>query len=140
VVGDPAVVAEQIARRGAGRRPPRAQRHLLGSALGRTLRDLPERYGPYTTCYNRFNRWRKAGGSGTGSTTPSRRPTDGNIQMIDTSVVRMHQHAANVKKGVKFNLALKIAKFALYPSRLMAALLVTASVIASTAAIHGWDW
>jgi transposase len=22
---------------------------------------LPERYGPYTTCYNRFNRWRKAG-------------------------------------------------------------------------------
>jgi transposase len=112
----------------------------LGSALGRTLRDLPERYGPYTTCYNRFNRWRKAGGSGTGSTTPSRRPTEGNIQMIDTSVVRMHQHAANVKKGVKFNLALKIAKFALYPALLMAALLVTASVIASTAAIHGWDW
>jgi transposase len=24
-------------------------------------RDLPERYGPYTTCYNRFNGWRKAG-------------------------------------------------------------------------------
>jgi transposase len=23
--------------------------------------DLPERYGPYTTIYNRFNRWRKAG-------------------------------------------------------------------------------
>lgn len=23
--------------------------------------DLPERYGPYTTVYNRFNRWRKAG-------------------------------------------------------------------------------
>jgi transposase len=23
--------------------------------------DLPERYGPYTTAYNRFNRWRKAG-------------------------------------------------------------------------------
>jgi transposase len=64
---------------------------------------------------------------------------DGNIQMIDTSVVRMHQHAANVKKGVKFNLALKIAKFALYPALLMAALLVTASVIASTAAIHRWD-
>jgi len=68
-------VIQPIARRGAGRRPARAQRHLLGSALGRTLRDLPERYGPYTTCYNRFNRWRKAGGSETGSTTPSRRPT-----------------------------------------------------------------
>ena len=24
---------------------------------------LPERYGPYTTCYNRFVRWRRAGTS-----------------------------------------------------------------------------
>jgi transposase len=23
--------------------------------------NLPERYGSYTTAYNRFNRWRKAG-------------------------------------------------------------------------------
>src|SRR6201994_1446916 len=23
--------------------------------------DIPERYGPYATCVNRFNRWRKAG-------------------------------------------------------------------------------
>ena len=23
--------------------------------------DIPERYGPYTTCVNRFNRWRRAG-------------------------------------------------------------------------------
>ena len=23
--------------------------------------DVPERYGPHTTCYNRFVRWRKAG-------------------------------------------------------------------------------
>ena len=23
--------------------------------------DIPARYGPYTTCVNRFNRWRKAG-------------------------------------------------------------------------------
>ncbi len=28
---------------------------------GAPWRDLPERYGPRTTCYNRFNRWRKAG-------------------------------------------------------------------------------
>lgn len=28
---------------------------------GSPSRDLPERYGPYTTCYNRFVRWRKAG-------------------------------------------------------------------------------
>lgn len=28
---------------------------------GSPWRDLPERYGPYTTIYNRFNRWDKAG-------------------------------------------------------------------------------
>jgi transposase len=28
---------------------------------GSPWRDLPERYGPHTTCYNRFNRWAKAG-------------------------------------------------------------------------------
>jgi transposase len=28
---------------------------------GAPRRDLPESYGPYTTCYNRFVRWRKAG-------------------------------------------------------------------------------
>jgi transposase len=28
---------------------------------GTPWRDLPERYGPYTTVYNRFNRWAKAG-------------------------------------------------------------------------------
>src|SRR3546814_6635567 len=27
---------------------------------GAPWRDLPERYGPRTTCYNRFARWRKA--------------------------------------------------------------------------------
>src|SRR5450432_3600439 len=28
---------------------------------GSPWRDLPERFGPYTTVYNRFNRWAKAG-------------------------------------------------------------------------------
>ena len=28
---------------------------------GAPWRDLPERYGPRTTCYNRFVRWRKSG-------------------------------------------------------------------------------
>jgi transposase len=31
---------------------------------GAPWRDLPERYGPRTTCYNRFVRWRKAGAWG----------------------------------------------------------------------------
>ena len=67
---------------------------------GAPWRDLPERYGPYTTAYNRFNRWRKA-------TIWDRlmdavvKAHDGKVQMIDSSIVRVHQHASGVKKRVE---------------------------------------
>ena len=38
---------------------------------GTPWRDLPDRYGPYTTVYNRFNRWAKAA-SGFGYSRPWR--------------------------------------------------------------------
>ncbi|MGE0769972.1 MAG: IS5 family transposase [Hyphomicrobiaceae bacterium] len=60
--------------------------------------DIPERYGPYTTCYNRFVRWRKAGIWDKLLVAVSE-AYDGKIQMIDSSVVRVHQHAANGKKS-----------------------------------------
>ena len=63
-------------------------------------RDLPERYGPYTTCYNRFNRWRKKG-IWDRLMDAIVEAYDGNIQMIDSSSVRVHQHAAGSKKGVR---------------------------------------
>ena len=60
---------------------------------GAPWRDLPETYGPCTTCYNRFVRWRRAGvwdqimdALAAGH--------DAAVQMIDTSVVRVHQHGA----------------------------------------------
>ena len=59
--------------------------------------DVPERYGPYTTCYNRFVRWRKAG-SGDKLLDAVSKDYDGKIQMIDSTVVRVHQHAANGEK------------------------------------------
>ena len=68
---------------------------------GAPWRDLPERYGPYTTSYNRFNRWRKAGVWDRIMDAVSE-AYDGDIQMIDSSVVRVHQHAANVKKTPSF--------------------------------------
>lgn len=61
-------------------------------------RDLPERYGPYTTCYNRFNRWRKKG-VWDRLMDAVVEAYDGNVQMIDSSSVRVHQHAAGAKKG-----------------------------------------
>src|SRR5712675_2377942 len=60
---------------------------------GAPWRDLPETYGPRTTCYNRFVRWRRAGvwdqimdALAAGH--------DAAVQMIDTSIVRVHQHGA----------------------------------------------
>lgn len=65
---------------------------------GAPWRDLPERYGPRTTCYNRFNRWRQAGvwDRLMDAITAAH---DGAIQMIDSTSVRAHQQAATAKKG-----------------------------------------
>ena len=59
--------------------------------------DIPARYGPYTTCVNRFNRWRKAGVWDRLLKAVSE-AYDGDIQMIDSSSIRVHQHAANGQK------------------------------------------
>ena len=65
---------------------------------GAPWRDRPEAYGPYTTCYNRFVRWRRAG--------VWRRIIDAlaaahyaAVQMIDTSIVRVHQHGACITRN-----------------------------------------
>jgi len=60
---------------------------------GAPWRDLPERYGPYTTCYNRFVRWRCAGVWDRILTAISHRD-DAEVQMIDSTIVRAHQHAS----------------------------------------------
>ncbi len=67
---------------------------------GSPWRDLPERYGPYTTVYNRYNRWAKAGVWLTiFETLAARSPQS--MQMIDSSIIRAHQHAAGGKKGAR---------------------------------------
>jgi transposase len=60
---------------------------------GAPWRDLPKSFGPYTTCYNRFVRWRRAGvwGQIMNEVSVSH---DKSVQMIDTSIVRVHQHGA----------------------------------------------
>lgn len=68
---------------------------------GSPWRDLPERYGPYTSVYNRFNRWRKAG-IWDKLMDAIVKAHDGKVQMIDSSIVRVHQHASGVKKRVEF--------------------------------------
>ena len=79
-----------------------AARDVLNGVLwilrtGAPWADIPERYGPHTTCVNRFNRWRKAGVWDRLLDAVSK-AYDGDIQMIDSSSIRVHQHAANAKK------------------------------------------
>jgi transposase len=67
---------------------------------GSPWRDLPERYGPYTTVYNRFNRWAKKGvWLGLFEALAAQSPQS--LHLIDSSIVRAHQHAAGGKKGVR---------------------------------------
>ena len=65
---------------------------------GSSWRDVPERYDPRTTLYNRFSRWRNVGVWDRLLDAVSKR-CDGDIVMIDSSCVRVHQHGANGKKG-----------------------------------------
>jgi len=60
--------------------------------------EIPERYGASTTCYNRFVRWRKAGVWDRLLAAVST-AFEGEIVMIDSTCVRVHQHGATGKKG-----------------------------------------
>jgi transposase len=60
---------------------------------GAPWRDLPESHGPPATCYNRFVRWRRAGVWDRIMEAVAA-AHDEAVQMIDTSVVRVHQHGA----------------------------------------------
>ena len=54
----------------------------------------------YTTVYNRFNRWAKAGvWVRVFETLAAKSPHS--MALIDSSIIRAHQHAAGGKKGAK---------------------------------------
>ena len=67
---------------------------------GSPWRDLPGRYGPYTTVYNRYNRWAKAGIWVNIFNALAERSAQ-SMALIDSSVIRAHQHAAGGKKRAR---------------------------------------
>lgn len=67
---------------------------------GSPWRDLPERYGPYTSVYNRYNRWAKTG-VWLRVFEALRQRSPESLHLIDSSIVRAHQHAAGGKKGAR---------------------------------------
>src|SRR5215470_889043 len=65
---------------------------------GAPWRDLPSSFGPYTTCYNRFVRWRRAG-VWSQIMDALAAAHEAAVQMIDTSIVRVHQHGASISEN-----------------------------------------
>jgi transposase len=67
---------------------------------GIAWRDLPERFGDFRVVHTRFSRWSKSG-------VWKRifellaQDADNEYAMIDSTIVRAHQHSAGAKKGVR---------------------------------------
>ena len=92
-------------------RPAQEHRTVLNGILwvlrtGAPWRDMPERYGKWTTIYSRFQRWRKAEvWSRMFAELQTALDVEGNVDwethFIDSTTVRAHQHAAGAKKVVR---------------------------------------
>ncbi len=67
---------------------------------GMPWRDLPERYGPYTTAYNRFNRWSRRGIWGRLFEALASKSRD-SLHLIDSTIVKAHRAASGAKGGRK---------------------------------------
>src|SRR5262249_10632617 len=67
---------------------------------GMPWRDLPERYGPYTTAYNRFNRWSRRGIWKQIFDQVATRSRVG-LYFIDSTIVKAPRCASGAKGGRK---------------------------------------
>ena len=64
---------------------------------GMPWRDLPERYGPYTTAYNRFNRWSRRGIWKRIFDTLAAKSRD-SLYLIDSTIVKAHRAGSGRKR------------------------------------------
>lgn len=95
-------------------------RHVLTGILwrfcsGAPWAEVPERYDPSTTCYNRFICWRKAGVQD-GLLAAVSAGFNGELVMIDSTCMRVHQHDATGKKGDPAIMAWDVPGTALRPN------------------------
>ena len=67
---------------------------------GMPWRDLPERYGPYTTAHNRFNRWSRRGIFKHIFERFAAKSRD-SLHLIVSTIVKAHRSASGAKGGRK---------------------------------------
>lgn len=89
-------------------RPNLSHRPIINGILwllrtGAPWRDIPERYGIWSTISSRFYRWRQAGlwarlWAALQEEADQHEQLDWELQSVDASVTRAHQHAAGAKK------------------------------------------
>ena len=65
---------------------------------GSAWRDLPERFGNFRKVHTRFSRWSKAG-VWQRIFEDLAHDADNEYAMIDSTIVKAHQHSAGAKKG-----------------------------------------
>ena len=94
-----------------GKRGPRTDNRRFSNALlwmarsGARWRDLPEQFGGYETVKRRYYRWIEMGVLDE-ILAALAREADLEWLMIDSTIVRAHQHAAGAKKGGRMPRAL----------------------------------
>jgi len=98
-----AQIAPLLPRRAQGRKSARGDRLFIDAVLYRAKtgvpwRDLPERFGPWKSVYNRFARW-AARDVWSRVFYELQFEEDETASIVDGSVVRAHQDAAGGKGG-----------------------------------------
>jgi transposase len=97
-----AIIAPLLPKRGRG--PERRDdRKILNGIFyilrtGAPWRDLPDRYGPHTTVYNRYVRWGHRGVWKAIFDALAHESED-SLVFIDSSIVKAHRAAAGSKRG-----------------------------------------
>ena len=85
----------------------RSHREVVNGILwklrtGAPWRDLPERYGPWQTCYDRFVRWRRDGTwDRLLADAQTKSDAVGEVEWlvsVDSTIARAHQHAAGARR------------------------------------------
>ena len=96
------VLAILDAEKGAGR-PAKDDKNFIEAVLwwhrtGVPWRDLPSEFGPWSTVFNRFDRWSKTG-RWQRILEAMKTDIDDEWHSLDSTVNRAHQHAAGGKGG-----------------------------------------